>query len=58
MRKTVRHRKVREMNGTGEVAPMKFRRPEWVPEFDLVFVGIAILVGTLFLLVTSILWIH
>ena len=37
---------------------MKVSRPEWLPEFDLVFIGIAILVGSLLLLVTSISWIH
>jgi hypothetical protein len=37
---------------------MKFTRPAWFPEFDFVFIAFALIVGTVLLLVTSILWIH
>ena len=37
---------------------MKLSRPGWVPVIDVVFVAVALIIGTMLLLVTVILWIH
>ena len=37
---------------------MRFTRPEWFPVLDVVTVAVALLVTTVFLLVTMILWVH
>ena len=37
---------------------MRFQPPQWFPVIDEVTVSLALLVATVLLLVTSILWVH